>query len=152
MSLRRDLQEFFGRTEVARVRDNSDAAGMARQQRRGSWQSAGGGRLHRTDGRRGGRARRVLQGVGPRPYPRRAAAVLARRTVPGFRSGPRSQISRKHLARGAAPEVLRNYSMEYITSIVPETVAALGTEEGDTWNARNPRPDERRDGRWLVGM
>ena len=48
--------------------------------------------------------------------------------------------------------MLCNYSMEYITSIVPETVAALGTEEGDTWNARNPRPDERRDGRWLVGM
>jgi hypothetical protein len=27
-------------------------------------------------------------------------------------------------------KVLRNYSMEYITSIVPETVAALGPEEG----------------------
>jgi hypothetical protein len=26
--------------------------------------------------------------------------------------------------------VLRNYSMEYITSIVAETVAALGPEEG----------------------
>jgi hypothetical protein len=27
-------------------------------------------------------------------------------------------------------KVLRNYSMEYITSIVPETIAALGPEEG----------------------
>ena len=34
-------------------------------------------------------------------------------------------------------KVLRNYSMEYITSIVPETIAALGPDEGG--HLRAPR-------------
>ena len=50
-------------------------------------------------------------------------------SLPGFpRASPQERLRK----------VLRNYSMEYITSIVPETIAALGPEEGGHLRALRP--------------
>ena len=61
---------------------------------------------------------------------RRKAAILARRKMSAIPRRSRTAIAGDDLAQERLQKVLRNYAMEYITSIVPETVAVLGPETG----------------------
>jgi hypothetical protein len=49
---------------------------------------------------------------------------------PAFRLEKAPQLDETNWPKDRLQKVLRNYAMEYITSIVPETVAVLGPDEG----------------------
>ena len=49
---------------------------------------------------------------------------------PPFRSELAPKLSSQQWPQARLRKVLRNYAMEYVTSIVPETIAVLGAQEG----------------------
>src|SRR5919197_27455 len=68
----------------------------------------------------------------PRPgcvIRRRAGSGRAPRSAP-FRPDLAPRLPETTWPEERLQKVLRNYAMEYITSIVPETIAVLGPEEG----------------------
>ena len=68
--------------------------------------------------------------MGPRPCARGTAAVLAGRALSSLPARPPPRLPEATWPEARLRKVLRNYAMDYITSILPETVAVLGPEEG----------------------